>query len=45
MVVCPCCQTACQRFMEAVPEQVDAGLPEREFSSEPLDNEGKAPRV
>ena len=44
MVVCPCCQTACQRFMEAVAEQVDAGFPEREFSSEPLDNEGKHPR-
>ena len=30
--------------MEAVAEQVDAGLPEREFSSLPLDNEGSAPR-
>ena len=44
MVVCFCCRIACQRFMEAVAEQVDAGLPEREFSSEPLDNEGSAPR-
>ena len=44
MVLCPCCQTACQRFVEAVAEQIDAGLPEREFSSEPLDNEGSAPR-
>ena len=27
MIVCFRCQTACQRFMEAVAEQVDAGLP------------------
>ena len=40
----PCSRIACQRFIEAVAEQVDAGLPEREFSSEPLDNEGSAPR-
>ena len=44
MVACLCCQTACPRFVEAVAEQVDAGLPEREFSSVPLDNEGTAPR-
>ena len=31
---------ACRKFMEAVAEQVDAGLPD----SDPLDNEGKAPR-
>ena len=29
---------------EAVAEQIELGLPEREFSSEPLDNEGSAPK-
>ena len=38
------CQTACQRFLEVIANKVDAGLPEREFSSEPLDNDGSAPR-
>ena len=44
MIVCFYCQTACQRFLEAVAEQVNAGLPERKLSSEPLDSEGSAPR-
>ena len=40
MTVCPCCQTACPRIVEAVAEQVVAGIPQREHWTD----EGSAPR-